>query len=159
MMKITEESLNLTGWEDFRKELAEREANMTKAQKIMREVNRKRRKAYSFLRYDIPQGIKSIIKWSPVIWKDRDWDWEYILLILKFKLREMEKLQARYGSAQDSYKYAEQLRIAQDMIRDILEADEWENISGDPDVYVTEEQLAIEIFFEYVAKNLRGWWD
>lgn len=33
-------------------------------------------------------GIRNLIKWFPVIWKDRDWDHHYIYHILDFKLEQ-----------------------------------------------------------------------
>jgi len=42
-------------------------------------------KARFFYR-DFTYGIKNLIKWFPVIWRDRDWDDYYIWEILKFKL-------------------------------------------------------------------------
>ncbi|MGV8961876.1 MAG: hypothetical protein ACOH2V_00645 [Candidatus Saccharimonadaceae bacterium] len=33
------------------------------------------------------EGIKNIIKWMPVIWRDRDFDYSYILITLKFKIK------------------------------------------------------------------------
>lgn len=35
---------------------------------------------------DFKSGIKNLIKWFPIVWKDRDWDDAYILYVLKFKL-------------------------------------------------------------------------
>ena len=32
-------------------------------------------------------SIKNLIKWFPIIWKDRDWDDHYIWEIMKNKLR------------------------------------------------------------------------
>jgi hypothetical protein len=40
---------------------------------------------------DLYRGIKNLIHWFPVIWKDRDWDSYYIFQILEYKL----KLQAK----------------------------------------------------------------
>jgi hypothetical protein len=37
------------------------------------------------------QGIRNLIKWFPIIWKDRDWDDHYIWEIWKFKLRNQAK--------------------------------------------------------------------
>ena len=41
----------------------------------------------------IVDGIINLIKWFPIIWKDRNWDHHYIFEILKFKLiQHREKL-------------------------------------------------------------------
>ena len=37
-------------------------------------------------------GIKNLILWLPVIWKDRDWDQHYILEVLKFKIKKTANL-------------------------------------------------------------------
>ncbi len=41
----------------------------------------------------IKYGIKNLITWFPIIWKDRDWDHWYLYKILRFKLIQMENLQ------------------------------------------------------------------
>ena len=42
-------------------------------------------------------GVKNLIKWFPIIWKDRNWDDFYIFEILKFKLKN----QAQYIGSRD----------------------------------------------------------
>lgn len=44
-----------------------------------------------YLHRDIAQGIKNLIKWFPIIWKDRDWDHQFIFDILQFKLQNQAK--------------------------------------------------------------------
>jgi hypothetical protein len=46
---------------------------------------------------DLYRGIKNLIQWFPVIWKDRDWDSYYIFTILERKLT----LQAKGISKRD----------------------------------------------------------
>lgn len=36
-------------------------------------------------------GVKNLIKWFPIIWKDRDWDDHFIFEVLKFKLKNQSK--------------------------------------------------------------------
>jgi len=61
-------------------------------------------------------GIKNLIFWLPIIWKDRNWDYYYILKMLKHKLKLMDKEQScRYTKIcqtlidriQDDYYYNE----------------------------------------------------
>ena len=47
--------------------------------------------------------IKNIVRWFPIIWKDRDYDDYYILEILKFKLSN----QANYISKKDNHTRAQ----------------------------------------------------
>ena len=49
------------------------------------------------------QGIKNLIYWFPVIWKDRNWDDHYIFDILKHKL----KAQANYIGRRDFHTRAQ----------------------------------------------------
>lgn len=44
-----------------------------------------------YLHRDIAQGIKNLIKWFPIIWKDRNWDDSFIFNILQFKLQNQAK--------------------------------------------------------------------
>jgi hypothetical protein len=37
---------------------------------------------------DLIRGIRNLIVWFPVIWKDRNWDSDYIYKILQFKLEQ-----------------------------------------------------------------------
>lgn len=46
---------------------------------------------------DFVNGIKNLIYWLPVIWKDRDWDQHYIYNVLKAKLKK----QAKYIGTRD----------------------------------------------------------
>lgn len=39
----------------------------------------------------IYKSIKNLIRWFPIIWKDRDWDQSYIYDVLKFKLKNQAK--------------------------------------------------------------------
>ena len=36
-------------------------------------------------------NTKRIIKWLPVLWKDREWDYEYLFDVLKFKIKLMKE--------------------------------------------------------------------
>jgi hypothetical protein len=48
---------------------------------------------------DIYRGIKNLIAWFPVIWKDRNWDHCYIYKVLQFKLEQ----QAYYIGSRDRH--------------------------------------------------------
>ena len=45
----------------------------------------------SKLYWDIYYGIRNIVRWFPVIWKDRQWDYHFLFGLLRFKLGLMEK--------------------------------------------------------------------
>jgi len=49
------------------------------------------RKVRDYIKYDIPYGIKNLIRWFPVIWKDRNWDHYFIYVTLRHKLHLTEQ--------------------------------------------------------------------
>lgn len=57
---------------------------------------------YRYLWRDFTIGIKNIIYWLPVIWKDRNWDSHYIFEVLAHKL----KAQSKYIGARDIHTHA-----------------------------------------------------
>ena len=69
------------------------------------------------------QGIKNIIYWFPVIWKDRNWDGHYIFEILQHKL----KAQADYIGRRDFHTRAQQdarrMRLCVKLIKKVQEED------------------------------------
>ena len=57
-------------------------------------------------------GIINLIKWFPIIWKDRDWDYEFIFEILRFKLVNVENMFRHYGNHMDSKRDADNVHEA-----------------------------------------------
>lgn len=50
-----------------------------------------------YLHLEFARGVKNLIRWFPIIWKDRDWDDYFIFKILKFKIEN----QAKYIGTRD----------------------------------------------------------
>lgn len=46
---------------------------------------------YRYYPQNFTRGVKNLIKWAPVIWKDRDWDNTFFFEIIKFKISKMSK--------------------------------------------------------------------
>lgn len=44
-----------------------------------------------YLWKNFKSGVKNLIKWFPIVWRDRDWDYSFIFQNLKFKLQETGK--------------------------------------------------------------------
>ena len=69
------------------------------------------------------QGVKNIIYWFPIIWKDRNWDGHYIFEILKHKL----KAQADYIGCRDFHTRAQldarRMRLCVKLIKKVQEED------------------------------------
>ena len=75
----------------------------------------------------IKYGVQNLIRWFPVVWSDRDWDHIFFFIILRYKLRRMEKLYRRYGNHVNSERDADNIkkcilvlnRIIDDVYHDI----------------------------------------
>ena len=69
------------------------------------------------------QGIKNLIYWFPIIWKDRDWDDHYIFEILQHKLTA----QANYIGRRDRHTRAQldakRMRLCVKLINKVQEED------------------------------------
>jgi hypothetical protein len=51
---------------------------------------------YRYYPQNFIRGIKNLIKWSPIIWKDRDWDDSFFFEVMKFKISKMAKSHGAY---------------------------------------------------------------
>ena len=69
------------------------------------------------------QGVKNIIYWFPIIWKDRNWDSHYIFEILQHKL----KAQSKYIGNNDRHTRAQldakRMRLCVKLIKKVQEED------------------------------------
>ena len=69
------------------------------------------------------QGVKNIIYWFPIIWKDRNWDSHYIFEILQHKL----KAQAKYIGDRDFHTRAQldarRMRLCVKLIKKVQDED------------------------------------
>jgi len=105
------------------------------------------------LHRDFYQGIKNIIRWFPVIWKDRDWDDHFIWEILKTKLKNQAKYIGEMDRHLNAKRDAERMMLCVRLIDKIqseyyqsewmdycIDEFHWDNIETQPD-YV---QLRIE---------------
>ncbi len=77
---------------------------------------------------NIKRGIPNLIKWAPVIWKDRDWDHYFLFIILQFKLKQMEKLQRKHGISINSKDYADQIKTCILLLDRIIKNDYLTNV-------------------------------
>lgn len=74
--------------------------------------------------YDVKYGIENIIKWVPVIWKDRNWDNYYIYVIFRHKLNLMEKQIREYGHHLHNERDADNIKVCVNLL-DRLIADDY----------------------------------
>ena len=110
-------------------------------------------------------SVKNLIRWFPVIWKDRDWDDHYIFEILKTKL----KFQAKYIGERDIHtraKYdAQRMMLCVRLIQKIQDEYyaceymdyhesrfDWLEIEGDPEHKQLHIEEISENYDEFFAK-------
>ena len=95
-------------------------------------------------------GIKNLVAWAPLIWKDRDWDYGFLEEILKFKLTRMAKCIIDNDIIEGKYRVEKQIKYALYLMEridsnyDLKEADKkleakwgktvysWEPVEGPP---------------------------
>lgn len=56
------------------------------------------------------RGVRNLIEWAPIIWRDRDFDYGYLLKMLEFKLRRMDKMFRKDGLSVSSVELADEIR-------------------------------------------------
>lgn len=111
--------------------------------------------------------IRNLIRWAPIIWRDRDWDYYFIYEILKQKLKNVEQYTAKNGSHVNSDLDAESLRTAIEMIdkvqneyhidKYLSESKEWDDKDMTKSIE-DHEQAKVELF-HYLGDNIERWWD
>jgi hypothetical protein len=67
--------------------------------------------------YNCKNGIYNIFRWIPTIWQLRDWDAGFIYLLIYKQLSYVEDCLRNYGNSVNSTKYANQIRIAKNLIQ------------------------------------------
>jgi len=103
----------------------------------------------------IKDGIKNIVRWTPIIWDDFDWDWEPLAKIMEYKLRRMSKMQ-QHGVSMNSDKYAKQTLICAELLKRLRE-DDMGGVSAHQHMARTNEWQ--KMLGKILGKNLRCWWD
>jgi hypothetical protein len=98
-------------------------------------------------------GIINLIKWFPVVWKDRDWDHEFILDILKFKLTNVENMFRHHGNHVDSEKDADNVHKA------ILYLDRMISFDYDENVFKHHDKKWGQIETKTMERNGRSCFD
>jgi hypothetical protein len=114
---------------------------------------------------DIYNGVKNLIKWFPIIWRDRDWDQSYIYTILQKKLELHAEGIAKRDILVSSQRDAEMMRTSARLIEkikndyydseytDYSEDKYWfETIPDRPGLSTMEHELISENFDDYFKK-------
>jgi hypothetical protein len=57
------------------------------------------------------EGVKNLIRWFPIVWKDRDWDTHYIWEVMKFKLKNQAKYIGEHDRHMSAKRDAEIMKL------------------------------------------------
>ena len=111
--------------------------------------------------------IKNLIRWAPIIWKDRDWDYYFIYEILKQKLKHTEAYIRKDGLHVFNEHDADSIKTAIEMIEKVQteyhidkylsEATEW--TTEGIDKAVEDHDKVKQELFEHLNDNIEKWWD
>jgi hypothetical protein len=114
------------------------------------------------------QGIKNIIKWIPIIYKDRDWDYYYILETLKFKLSNQSKYTLNKSMHINATKKAKMMDLCIKLIAKIQDEyylSEWldyevvehkyEKVEDNSSLFKLKTEIISENFDDYFKKYSR----
>ena len=120
--------------------------------------------------YNTKNGIKNLIKWFPIVWRDRDWDEAYLLTVMEFKFKNMSHLHENYGHLENSELYASQLARAAELTEriknDRLHYSEEVGVLHNQGKVVEAMELEHELYTKdleelttLMKENLHHWWD
>jgi hypothetical protein len=114
------------------------------------------------------RNIHNLIRWFPIIWKDRDWDDHFIFEIFKFKLKNQAEYINKRGIHLSAKRDAEKMMLCVRLIEKIQ--DEYYGIEyfdyhkselkfidseSHPGLYEIEEEYISEHFDDYFKKYPR----
>jgi len=77
----------------------------------------------STLYYRTKYGIRNLIVWFPIIWRDRDFDHAYLFTMLEYKFSRMEKLFRKYGHLVSSDRNAHTTMICKNLCKRLADDD------------------------------------
>jgi len=77
---------------------------------------------------DLKIGVQNIIKYIPIIYKDRDWDQCFLFKLLQFKLLRMEDLFINNGHLESNERNAKQMRVCINLLDRIIKDEYYENV-------------------------------
>jgi hypothetical protein len=116
------------------------------------------------LHRDFYIGIKNLIRWFPIIWKDRDWDDHYIWEILKTKLQNQAEYIGGNGHHVNAERDAERMMLCVRLIDKIqseyyqsecmdycIDEFHWDNIEDKPDY--------VQLRIEKISDNFQDYFD
>lgn len=72
--------------------------------KSLRRMTSPYRRFWGYIRYDIPYGIKNLIRFAPLVWNHRDWGFSSIERMMEFQLKLLLKNISKNGQEVDEFR-------------------------------------------------------
>lgn len=116
----------------------------------------------------IENGTKNLIKWFPIIWRDRNFDHGYLYDILYFKLGEMQKFfESGNTYAAGADEYAMQIKECRGLLKRIMDESVMDECFDDDKreyILPIDEVCKLDAegkrkFWNMMCDNIDGWWD
>ncbi len=109
----------------------------------------------------------NVIKWIPVIWRDRYWDWCFLFKIIEFKLRMDSKKYNKWGSHVNSDRDAKRMLVCAELLKRMIDNnyEDTRTEIGEHSVdnmvnyedYMRDQDL--KYMFKIMEKHVFKWWD
>lgn len=113
-----------------------------------------------FFRHDLAHGIRNLIAWFPLVWRDRDWDWVFLARIMEFKLRRMSSAASTHWATDGSEQDAQHMLRCADILAELVN-DYPQECTTLADFKAHEKKLASQqaLLGKIIGKRMRYWWD
>ena len=110
--------------------------------------------------------IKNIIRWVPILWKDKDWDYWHTFEILKTKLKFQSEYFYKYGYHVSSERESQKMKLCArliDKIQNEYYLDEQlmrKDEITDKDIKdaIRRHDKAKKLLFSILENNIEKWW-
>ncbi len=112
------------------------------------------------------QKIKNLIRWFPVIYKDRDWDHWFIYQILKTKLKYQSEHLRKCGNHVSADYDADRIDLCIRLIEKVQNEEYLDVALREPqwnmqsmEAAERKHNKARKLLFKVLEQNIERWWD
>lgn len=100
------------------------------------------------LHWKIPQFIKRVIDYAPLLWTDRDWDHLYLLQMLQFKIKRMREHNEQCSFHMSADSVVQQMKYAEEVLERLIQNDYLVNC-----LHSVEEKFGEPVMMERPVEN------
>jgi hypothetical protein len=111
-------------------------------------------------------GLRNLIRWFPLVWKDADWDHIFLLELMEQKMTWMAEYHEQHGHTVSAPRTARQLRVAARLCARIRRDKYYDNaVASGASVHDALESAALVqkmdkyLLGKVLARHVDTWWD